>query len=477
MSVLGTALGFCMKTFRPYSDESQYYLRLPGELLMGSLQTVSLPLMVTSVILGIINLRAPMKIALRAAFIFVLTTVVAVLIGLMLVLVIKPGAAYTEDEDDQQVEVEFAFMDSLIDLVRNVLPSNVMRASFKTYKTTRLRFANHSLNSNSSLKTNDSVVQLEGHYVDGTNTLGLIVSALLTGVTLKSMGKVARFWPFGLISMIASNIFAVYDLETMHKLREFVLVVIVGLLIHGCVALPALYCLLVRQNLWHCIKGIFPALLTALMISSSSATVPVTLRCCVERNDVDRRIARFTLPIATTVNMDGSALYEVVAVVFLAQLSGIELGLSRVIEISVLAGISSLSAAGIPATGAVTTLFVLEVAGLPTGNASILFAVEWILDCLNTVVNVWSDCICVEIVNALSQRELEDIEQEEQTPSDDVEGRVTPGSAGQQWAQQQDQGLTHRVLGWLPAGGGDAAPGQRALHLLLELPNAAGKQR
>ncbi|XP_056283546.1 excitatory amino acid transporter 3-like [Pseudoliparis swirei] len=337
-----------MKRFRPYSEESHYYLRLPGELLMGWLQTVSLPIMVTSVILGILNLRAPMKIALRAAFIFVLTTVVAVLIGLMLVLVIKPGAAYTEDEDDQQVEVEFAFMDSLIDLVRNVLPSNVMR-----------------------LKTNDTVVQLEGHYVDGTNTLGLIVSALLTGVALKSMGESGQvivdhmktinalckevvklimwFWPFGLISIIASNIFAVYDLETMHRLREFVLVVIVGLLIHGCVALPALYCLLVRRNLWCCIKGILPALLTALMISSS-----------------------------------------------------------------VLAGISSLSAAGVPATGAVTTLFVLEVAGLPTENASILFAVEWILDRLNTVVNVWSDCICVEIVNALSQRELEEIEQEEQ---------------------------------------------------------------
>ncbi|XP_056271244.1 excitatory amino acid transporter 3-like [Pseudoliparis swirei] len=93
--------------------------------------------------------------------------------------------------------------------------------------------------------------------------------------------------------------------------------------------------------------------------------------------------------------------------------------------------ISRLSAAGTPATGAVTTLFVLEVAGLPTKNASILFAVEWILDRLNTVVNVWSDCVCVKIVDVLSKRELEDIEQE-QTPRDDAEGRFTPGSAGQQ---------------------------------------------
>ncbi|XP_056271000.1 excitatory amino acid transporter 3-like [Pseudoliparis swirei] len=137
----------------------------------------------------------------------------------------------------------------------------------------------------------------------------------------------------------------------------------------------------------------------------------IALRYRVEENDVDPRIAHFLLPIAATVNKDGSALYEVVAVVFLAQLSGIELSLSRIIEISVLADISSISAAGTPATGAVTTLFVLEAVGLPTKNASILFAVKWILDRLKTVVNVGSDCVCVEIVDVLSQRELEEEEQ------------------------------------------------------------------
>ncbi|TNN84065.1 Excitatory amino acid transporter 3 [Liparis tanakae] len=244
----------------PYDDESHFYITFPGELLMGMFQCVSIPMMVTSIILGTVNLKnKSIKIALRAVFFFVLTTFIALMIGLILVLWIEPGEAYTVDKDDQLAEVHVAFVDSLMDFV--------------------------------------------------------------------------SFLPIGLLFIIAGNIFQVYDWETIHKLREFVFVVVIGLLIHGCIALPVLYWLMLRRNPWHCINGALPALITALMTSSSSAAVPVTLRCCEERNGVDRRIARFALPIGTSINMNGSVIYEVVAVIFLTQLNDLDLAWSKIIEI------------------------------------------------------------------------------------------------------------------------------------------------
>uniref|UniRef100_A0A493TWU2 Amino acid transporter n=1 Tax=Anas platyrhynchos platyrhynchos TaxID=8840 RepID=A0A493TWU2_ANAPP len=216
-----------------------------------------------------------------------------------------------------------------------------------------------------------------------------------------------RYFPFGIVFLIAGKILEMEDPSVIgQKLGLYAITVVSGLVIHGLFLLPLLFMLITRKNPFAFIKGILQALLIALATSSSSATLPITLKCLLENNGIDRRVARFVLPVGATINMDGTALYEAVAAIFIAQVNEYDLDLGQIITISITATAASIGAAGIPQSGLVTMVIVLTSVGLPTADITLIVAVDWALDRFRTMTNVLGDALAAGIIQHICEKDF-----------------------------------------------------------------------
>ncbi|XP_075065162.1 excitatory amino acid transporter 3 [Mixophyes fleayi] len=444
--VLGIGLGVLVREYGKLSNLDKIYFAFPGDILMRMLKLIILPLIVSSMITGVAALDSSVsgKIGLRAVVYYFCTTVIAVILGIVLVVSIKPGVSQNADDIDRTGSTpEVTTVDALLDLLRNMFPENIVQACFQQFKTKREELLPPK--ENSSVEKNDTLdlfstdqenktkeFKLVGIYTDGVNVLGLIVFCLVFGIVIGKMGEKGQvlvdffnalndatmhivqiimwYMPLGIMFLIAGKIIEVNDWEIFRKLGLYMATVISGLAIHSIVILPLIYLIIVRKNPFRFAMGMAQALLTALMISSSSATLPVTFRCAEENNRVDKRITRFVLPVGATINMDGTALYEAVAAVFIAQLNDMNLDVGQIVTISVTATAASVGAAGVPQAGLVTMVIVLSAVGLPAEDVTLIIAVDWLLDRFRTMVNVLGDAFGTGIVEKLSKKELEQMD-------------------------------------------------------------------
>ncbi|XP_068946891.1 excitatory amino acid transporter 3 [Petaurus breviceps papuanus] len=440
--VLGIGVGVLVREYSKLSNLDKFYFAFPGEILMRMLKLVILPLIISSMITGVAALDSNVsgKIGLRAVVYYFCTTAIAVVLGIVLVVSIKPGASQKTDEFDRTGSTpEVSTVDAMLDLIRNMFPENLVQACFQQYKTQREEVETSSESEvNTTGKSITAVMnktkeyKVVGSYSDGINVLGLIVFCLVFGIVIGKMGEKGQvlvdffnalndatmqivqiimwYMPLGILFLIAGKIIEVEDWEIFRKLGLYMATVLSGLAIHSIVILPLIYLLIVRKNPFRFAMGMAQALLTALMISSSSATLPVTFRCAEEKNKVDKRITRFVLPVGATINMDGTALYEAVAAVFIAQLNDLDLDIGKIITISVTATAASIGAAGVPQAGLVTMVIVLSAVGLPAEDVTLIIAVDWLLDRFRTMVNVLGDAYGTGIVEKLSKKELEQMD-------------------------------------------------------------------
>nr|XP_042906371.1 excitatory amino acid transporter isoform X2 [Parasteatoda tepidariorum]XP_042906372.1 excitatory amino acid transporter isoform X2 [Parasteatoda tepidariorum]XP_042906374.1 excitatory amino acid transporter isoform X3 [Parasteatoda tepidariorum] len=444
--LLGILLGFLARMGN-YSDDAIALVSFPGEILMRMLKMLILPLIISSMISGLAQLdpKASGKMGARALVYYFSTTIMAAVVGIVLVLIIHPGdPSIKENVGTGTEEKKVSTLDAFLDLIRNMFPENLLQACFQqvetSYSKVKPKFVkvadlNDSVSIGSILNETTYITKRSLTYKDGTNVLGLIVFCIAFGIYAGNMGPDGRImvhffvvlndivmrivylimWysPFGIMSLIVGKIMSIADLAlTAQQLGLYMLTVIIGLLIHGIITLPGLYFFITRKNPLTFFRGMLQAWVTALGTASSAATLPITFKCLEENNHIDCRVTRFVLPVGATVNMDGTALYEAVAALFIAQMNGIVLSPGEVIAVSLTATAASIGAASVPSAGLVTMLLVLTAVGLPTQDISMIVAVDWLLDRIRTSVNVLGDAFGAGIVYHLSKKELDQMDAE-----------------------------------------------------------------
>jgi Na+/H+-dicarboxylate symporter len=405
--VVGVLLGFLMASFDGGKEIVQDWVKPFGTIFINSLKLIAVPLILGSLIKGVSDLKDISKLSKmggKTILIYILTTVTAVSIGLLLVNTLKPGNSITEKtrtelvsnysdstqkyKDEAASQIESGPLQALVDLV----PENIIGASSENKNMLQVIFFAIFFGVGLILIPESKSKPVKDFF-DGFNE-----------VILKMIDLIMLAAPYGVLALLAALIVESPSADLFKALGWYAITVVLGLLI-----MIGFYIFLVyiftgkKPNVF--INGISPAQLLAFSTSSSAATLPVTMERVHEHLGVDEEVTSFVLPIGATINMDGTSLYQAVAAVFIAQAFGMDLTLGVQLGIVVTATLASIGSAAVPGAGMVMLVIVLAQAGIPEAGLALIFAVDRPLDMLRTVVNVTGDAT-VSMMIAKSEGKL-----------------------------------------------------------------------
>ena len=380
---------------------------------MGLLKMLIIPLIASSVVVAVTGVGDFKKLGRLGTWTLVYyfsTMLIAVGTGLVVVNLFSPGVEFFSELSPEAAPAE--------ELVDSSLESRAAGGVLGVFENL----------STLMIPTNIIEAMAKGQ------TLGVIVFSIFFGVVVSLLGRdgepIVRLanscfavlmrmvdmvlWlaPIGVFALLAWSVARIGLGVFSDSIGKYMLTVIIGLFVHGIVVLPAILWIVTRRNPFSFMGKMRPALITAIGTDSSSATLPVTMECATESGEVSTDAAGLVLPLGATINMDGTALYEAVAVVFMAQAYGISLGTPQMILIAFTATLAAIGAAGIPSAGLVTMLIVLDTVNgsltasgattlIPLGAIGLIIGVDRILDMLRTAVNVWGDAVGARLVSEL----------------------------------------------------------------------------
>ena len=418
----------------PHLAES---LHVGGELFLRALKMIVVPLVFTSVLSGILGLGDVRKLGkpgAAAVGYYLCTTILAVIIGLVVVNVIKPGVGTVNQE------LLDTYSDRSLGSPKDTMTKSLMELTGLSKEEVTSVFGELPSGEAETPSVGTIVQNLlltlvtDNLFVSAAETqlLPIIVFAIIFGAMLTTMqdevkgitslieqanNALMRFVmllmnvaPIGIFCLVTARFGkAQADGKFWDELSQigwYFGTVVIGLGIHALIVLPAIYWLVRRENPYRYMMQMSQALLTAFSTASSSATLPVTMEC-TEKAGVSKRSSEFVIPLGATINMDGTALYEAAAAIFIAQAIGIELTGFEQITVAVTATLAAIGAAGIPEAGLVTMLIVLNAVGLPVEYVGLILTVDWLLDRFRTAVNTFGDSIGAAVVEKALPPEVE----------------------------------------------------------------------
>ena len=375
-------------------------LQIGGEIFLRLLKMMVVPLVVASVMSGIIRLGDVRNLGRPGGYTisyYIATTILAVIVGLVVVNVIQPGVGFDQEAlqavaqeskiaapEGESASLGTIFKGLLLMLFTDNLISSANEMDLLPLIVFSIIFA--------------GMLTTMGSRVNNiTEMIVQVNDALLSFIML-----LMKLAPVGIFCLVAARFGeAQVEGELLQVLEEtglYMVAVLTGLAIHALVTIPLIYWVFTRKNPFRFIYHMSQALLTAFSTASSSATLPVTMECAVEKAGVSKQSTEFVLPLGATINMDGTALYEAVAAIFIAQAIGIDLSIGQQVVIAVTATLAAIGAAGIPEAGLVTMLIVLNAVGLPVEYLGLILSVDWLLDRFRTAVNVFGDSVGSAVV-------------------------------------------------------------------------------
>ena len=362
-----------------------------GTIFLNALKMVIIPLILSSIISGVANIGGADdfgRLGLKTLGYYLLTSLLAIVTGLFFVNIIHPGVGVhlgTPETVSGLNQASKSFGDTLL----NIIPPNIFKAFANGNMLGIIVFA---------MFFGFFVTQTSGKY----KTLMIDFFNAFFDIMMKITMFIIKFAPLGIFGLVAKVVAAQVAkgnlLETASSLGLYMLTVVLALSFHAFITLPTLIKFIGKSSPVKHAKAMATALLTAFSTSSSSATLPLTIEAIEKKSGVSNKITSFVLPLGATVNMDGTALYELVAAMFIAQAYGLDVPIAHQFLMVLAALLASIGAAGIPMAGLVMMTVVLSVIGLPLEAVGLILAVDRILDMMRTTVNVWSDSTCAVII-------------------------------------------------------------------------------
>ena len=383
--------------FGLFLTEYVKYVTWIGDLFLRALKMIIVPLILTSIISGVANIGGASnlgKLGLKTLTYYLITSLFAILVGLTMVNLIQPGVG--ADLGFQKSVQEISGSGDLGNILLRLIPTNIFDALARADMLAIIFF---------SILFGYFITKINDQY---KNPLINLVNAGFE-VMMKLTSFIIKFAPLGIFGIVAGVVAEQAGdkaalVGILQRLGLYMSTVLLGLIFHAFITLPLILRLYGKVNPWLHFKAMTTPLLTAFSTSSSSATLPLTLEAVENEVGVSNKITSFVLPLGATVNMDGTALYEFVAAIFIAQAYGIHLGFVQQFVVVFTALLASIGAAGIPMAGLVMITVVLSSVGLPLEGVGLILAVDRILDMCRTTVNVWSDS-CGSAVIAKSEGE------------------------------------------------------------------------